>query len=108
MNDERIEKRRRDKLERSRSKESGQTATKDNVPERRFAQTHRLVHSVNREWRMNIPKPIAFVAHLLSCLVKSGSRRKFGDHSQNLSSRCRCCHTCASLIGSVPLVAGGW
>src|SRR5260370_84624 len=91
-----------------RVRESGKTATKDNVSERRFAQTHRLVHSVNRKRRMNIPKPIAPVAHLFCRLVKSSSRRKFGDHSENLSSRGRCCHTFASLIDSVPPVVGGW
>src|SRR5260221_11249815 len=108
MHSERMEKRRSHKLERCRSKGSGKTAKKDNVAERRFAQTHRLIHSMNRKRRVNIPKPIAFVGHLFCRLVKSGSRRKFGDHSQNLSSRCRCRHTCASFIDSVQPMVGGW
>src|SRR5215469_7764504 len=112
VNDQRIEKRRWDKLQTDSSGKSGETAAKDNVTEIRLAQAHRLVHPMNRKGRMNIPETISFVADLLSGMVKLRRRCEFCDRRKWLWFSSGCGHACASPSSSVVVsgcgVSGTW
>ena len=60
-----------------RGQQTGDAAAKHDRAEPRFAETHRVVHSVNRKRRMHIPAFEAGIAHAFGRFVKRGGARIF-------------------------------
>src|SRR2546421_9226592 len=86
VDDERIDEPRRPELQSDGGEQSGDAAPEDRRAQPRFAETHRRIHPVNREWRMHIPLLESGVAHPFRRFVQGRGARKFRAHPVNLIS----------------------
>src|SRR5262249_35252427 len=66
-----------------RGKESRDSAKQNPATQPRFAEPHRLVHSVNRKRRKHVPSAEASIAHALCGFVKRGGARILRCHRVN-------------------------
>src|SRR3984957_21022706 len=109
MHDKGKEKGRRNEFEARGSRKPEEPAAKDDVSQRRFLETHCLVHPVNWKGGMNIPKSIACVPNFLCGLIKGGRTREFRDNRKGRFGESGGTHAWASLtFSSPPGGGGGW